>query len=979
MASLSNINGIFDVHSTGAIQFNGNHGTAGQILKSNGNAAPTWVAASTVIGGPYLPLTGGTLSGATATATGISFTVGGTLTGTSATFSGAIKQSSRITLNTNGTIQWGSANDYGLLSWDTGYALIYGQSGKGIKFATNGSTLALTLDTSQNASFAGNVTSTNLLTVIGDGHLFLGATGETPKIDMMYVDSASGLGWDTRIFTGKTDDLPNGQAFPTSTSAGGYGTQYQANSDGAFFGIIPYTAGHYRPVINWGDDVADSPFSFQFNGVDKATVSSAGVITAPTFVGALTGNATTATTASSAAQVTINYNNNSNANYQMLWGSGNNVYGTAGVVVNALSNTVTATTFNGALTGNAYSASSLEQHANNSNPNNLNTLPWGKTSNYGSPGYWSNGPSGMSYGTVYNLGGYSGNSSLALEIAGDITHNSTSSTKDLWFRMGNNLGFQNDWKKIWNSQNLPNPTQGGPYLPLTGGTVTGLTNFTQANGPVVQITKTGSAPGNNTTLIVENTYANHSWGVVQEIRGGGVSGTDRPALLFSSPLTTQSWTTGYYYTTDDFAITSNRGYRNGGWGTLSLRVTTAGDTIATTSMQAPIFYDSLATAYYLDLGAGGVSLYANGSVQGEYFVSSNYTSSGYTVYKGYDNWNHFIAVRGYARPGQGKSDAAILGGHQTSFVEYAEANDTTGWFFMSAQTSNYVQVGKITRSYSEFVGSVRSPIFYDTNTAYYGDFASTSVLNALQFNYTQHGSANNIRMGNSTTMNAISSGTNNAAFGVEALGNCSSGSRNFAYGYASLFSLSSGGNNIAMGDATGYNVTSGSNNLLFGQNAGRTGYQSPQSIAGVTSGSNQIHMGNESHSTARIQISWTVNSDSRDKTDITPIDVGLDFVKDLNPVTFRWDKRSDYEDRVPTGQNKLEELTLGFLAQEVEEVEKSYGYNVANKTNLVVDRDVDQDHFGITYEKMIPILTKAIQEQQVIIDELKSRIENLEL
>ena len=270
--------------------------------------------------------------------------------------------------------------------------------------------------------------------------------------------------------------------------------------------------------------------------------------------------------------------------------------------------------------------------------------------------------------------------------------------------------------------------------------------------------------------------------------------------------------------------------------------------------------------------------------------------------------------------------------------------------------------------------SLRAPIFYDTNTNYYGDFASTSVLNALQFNYTQHGSANNIRMGNSTTMNAISSGNNNAAFGVEALGNCSTGSRNFAYGYASLFSLSSGGSNIAMGDATGYNVTSGSNNLLFGQNAGRTGYQSPyQSIAGVTSGSNQIHMGNESHSTARIQISWTVNSDSRDKTDVTPIDVGLDFVKDLNPVTFRWDKRSDYKDRTPTGENKLEELTLGFLAQEVEEVEKSYGYDVANKTNLVVDRDVEQDHFGITYEKMIPILTKAIQELEARVKELENK------
>ena len=64
---------------------------------------------------------------------------------------------------------------------------------------------ALTLS-SGNATFAGTVTAADLLTVNGDGHLFLGADGETPKIDMMYDDHASGLGWDTRIFIGKTDD-----------------------------------------------------------------------------------------------------------------------------------------------------------------------------------------------------------------------------------------------------------------------------------------------------------------------------------------------------------------------------------------------------------------------------------------------------------------------------------------------------------------------------------------------------------------------------------------------------------------------------------------------------------------------------------------------------------------------------------------------------------------------------------------------------
>jgi len=90
MAILSNINSKFAVEDTGAIKFSNQTGTSGQILKSNGNAAPTWVNASTVIGGPYLPLSGGTLTGASATASGISFTVGGALTGTSATFSGNV-------------------------------------------------------------------------------------------------------------------------------------------------------------------------------------------------------------------------------------------------------------------------------------------------------------------------------------------------------------------------------------------------------------------------------------------------------------------------------------------------------------------------------------------------------------------------------------------------------------------------------------------------------------------------------------------------------------------------------------------------------------------------------------------------------------------------------------------------------------------------------------------------------------------------
>jgi hypothetical protein len=45
-------------------------------------------------------------------------------------------------------------------------------------------------------------------------------------------------------------------------------------------------------------------------------------------------------------QVSINYNNDSNSTYQMLWGSGNSVYGTAGVYVNPSSDYVYANSFN---------------------------------------------------------------------------------------------------------------------------------------------------------------------------------------------------------------------------------------------------------------------------------------------------------------------------------------------------------------------------------------------------------------------------------------------------------------------------------------------------------------------------------------------------------------------------------------------------------------------------------------------------------
>ena len=80
MAILSNINDLFRVDSAGAVYFGTSAGANLQVLQSVGSGgSPTWVTVADIIGGPYLPLSGGILTGATSTSTGISFTVGGNL------------------------------------------------------------------------------------------------------------------------------------------------------------------------------------------------------------------------------------------------------------------------------------------------------------------------------------------------------------------------------------------------------------------------------------------------------------------------------------------------------------------------------------------------------------------------------------------------------------------------------------------------------------------------------------------------------------------------------------------------------------------------------------------------------------------------------------------------------------------------------------------------------------------------------------
>jgi hypothetical protein len=147
----------------------------------------------------------------------------------------------------------------------------------------------------------------------------------------------------------------------------------------------------------------------------------------------------------------------------------------------------------------------------------------------------------------------------------------------------------------------------------------------------------------------------------------------------------------------------------------------------------------------------------------------------------------------------------------------------------------------------------------------------------------------------------------------------------------------------------------GSNNTLLGYNA----------QASTAGSSNQIVLGNANNTIIRANvITITALSDARDKKDVAPLPIGLEFIKALNPVTFKWDQR-DPEVTANRGTSDM-----GFIAQELLEAENSHRSRYFSK--LVFDKDPEK--LEASYGRLIPVLVKAIQELSNEVDRLKEKL-----
>jgi hypothetical protein len=268
------------------------------------------------------------------------------------------------------------------------------------------------------------------------------------------------------------------------------------------------------------------------------------------------------------------------------------------------------------------------------------------------------------------------------------------------------------------------------------------------------------------------------------------------------------------------------------------------------------------------------------------------------------------------------------------------ANTAIGFEAMKSNTTGFMNVGLGYRALT-------------SNTS-----ATFNMAVGMDAMYSNTSGSQNVALGRLSLYSNTTS-SNNVAIGYASL-NGSTGLGNTAVGSLSLYENTTGIQNTAIGFYAGWN--GGVNANITGQNNTFIGNGAVNTASDVN---HTITFGNSSIATIRAQVtSITGFSDIRDKTNIMPLNYGIDFIKKLNPVSFDWDMRDG---------GKIGISEIGFIAQELQQAQIDSQINIPN---LVYD--INPDKLEASYGVLIPIIVKALKEQQALIDELKQRILNLE-
>ncbi len=130
---------------------------------------------------------------------------------------------------------------------------------------------------------------------------------------------------------------------------------------------------------------------------------------------------------------------------------------------------------------------------------------------------------------------------------------------------------------------------------------------------------------------------------------------------------------------------------------------------------------------------------------------------------------------------------------------------------------------------------------------------------------------------------------------------------------------------------------------------------------------------------ARWSAVWSANgtiqtSDEREKTEITDSALGIDFIKTLHPVSYKWIEggKIQVEGERDTYQSVPGDRThWGFIAQEVKQAVDAAGVDFGGW--ILTDKDDPDSQQALRYDQFIAPLTKALQEAIAKIETLEAQ------
>jgi hypothetical protein len=388
-----------------------------------------------------------------------------------------------------------------------------GSVGNG-RIGINQPTPSFNLDVSGSGRFTNGVTVTG--SFISSGSLSILSTGSialngpitlTGSLNTTGSVTLRGLTTQSKSFV-VTIDNTTGQLFYTSStgfvagaiSPGGSNTQIQYNNAGAFAGV---------PTLTY----------------DGTTLRATGSFTG-SFVGNLTGTSSQATNAFTSSNLNITYNDNTNANFQLLWGSGTRAYGNGNVFVNPSTAKLFTQRFevNGA--GNATTGNG-QIYLNGSTGGNR--IEFKQSVGIGAPSTGTAGGTGRSEGTKIVLWPGVGDSPSSVDYAMGIEsaalwHSVAGSTDTFkWYAGTTNIAKLTGTGALIVGNISPSATSGWIYA--SGDVVAFATsdkrlkdNITPISNPIEKIQKIGGYEFDWVPTEEAHSYEGHDIGVIaQEI------------------------------------------------------------------------------------------------------------------------------------------------------------------------------------------------------------------------------------------------------------------------------------------------------------------------------------------------------------------------------------------------------------------------------------------------------------------------------